>query len=753
MSFLIQRVVGRGLALSEVSGDVLRIGRGTRAELRSENPAVALDHAVIEMTPNGYAITDRGSITGTYVNGSPAESAQLSKGDVIEIGDLRIDIQVAEPGQPLFMRVGSSAAAHPAAPDDHDDEDVPAAAAGGTVKARRVDYRAAFQLARPYLTKTTVTAVVLIAGLAVIGEVTRPQKQTAFAPGSVSSAHARAINDRGQSIATDCSACHDPWRGVTDGRCQACHGRMVHARNQTVAPRCASCHAEHRGATSLAAIPDGRCVACHGDIAAHVTGRTRLANVTAFGSRHPDFALPPDRDTLRLNHRLHLQPRGVFNGRGEREVLSCTSCHRLVETKGKVDPAPVRFAADCQRCHRLTFDAAFPDAEVPHGGDPALVYGFVLATYSGNRDIAGKPPEEVRKILTERPPEANDDRAILAAEQVMKVKCSYCHDVRRDGGRLAVTPPLIPMRWMDAKFSHGPHRAVACETCHAAARLSSNTSDVLLPLRSACTDCHGDRRTAAGSVRASSNCVLCHGYHGRSNQLMPKVALASLLGGRLRANVEGGLGMLGSILLVFIGLLLLVVFVPVGLALYQRLRPVRPERPAAIPAPAPPPAAAVRVPPLTPDMLRTNATAQAPTPAPAPTPPPAPAVPAMEATQIARKEALQPEAPAATEMLQWHGMLRCTAGPIEGKTFVIDDQGFYIGRDPELSSVAVNDTRISKRHVRIVVRSGKVWAVDQSSTNGTFLGKPGGERITEVQLKRGDVLVLGDNAATFVYQI
>ena len=44
-------------------------------------------------------------------------------------------------------------------------------------------------------------------------------------------------------------------------------------------------------------------------------------------------------------------------------------------------------------------------------------------------------------------------------------------------------------------------------------------------------------------------------------------------------------------------------------------------------------------------------------------------------------------------------------------------------------------------------------AIDQNSTNGTFLGKAGGERITEHQLKRGDVLVLADNAATFVYQI
>jgi pSer/pThr/pTyr-binding forkhead associated (FHA) protein len=52
-----------------------------------------------------------------------------------------------------------------------------------------------------------------------------------------------------------------------------------------------------------------------------------------------------------------------------------------------------------------------------------------------------------------------------------------------------------------------------------------------------------------------------------------------------------------------------------------------------------------------------------------------------------------------------------------------------------------------------VPRNGKVWAVDQNSTNGTFMGAAGGQRITEVQLKRGDTIVLADNAATFVYQI
>ncbi len=104
-------------------------------------------------------------------------------------------------------------------------------------------------------------------------------------------------------------------------------------------------------------------------------------------------------------------------------------------------------------------------------------------------------------------------------------------------------------------------------------------------------------------------------------------------------------------------------------------------------------------------------------------------------------------------MVEWYGLIQCTGGALEGQRFVVEAGGLYIGRDPSLSQVAIPDNRISKRHIRIIPRDGKVWAIDQNSTNGTFLGKPGGERITEHQLKRGDTLVLADNAATFVYQI
>lgn len=219
--------------------------------------------------------------------------------------------------------------------------------------------------------------------------------------------------------------------------------------------------------------------------------------------------------------------------------------------------------------------------------------------------------------------------------------------------------------------------------------------------------------------------------------------------------------MLQGILLAVIVILLLVVLLPVGIALFQRLRPERtapPPQPSA-PKPVPPPRAPVaeastdRVPRQgsgAPPDLAPNAPTSKIEPLRLDVAPraiePEPNIPGVGATKLDDP----PSAGAGTEMVQWNGMLHCTSGPLEGQRFIIEDDGFYIGRDPALAQVVVADSRVSKRHVRIVPRDGRVWAIDQGSTNGTFLKE---QRITEVQLKRGDTLVLGDNAATFVYQI
>ncbi len=526
MSFLLQRVVGRGLSLSEIRGSLLRIGRGTSADLRSENPALAFEHAVIEQSEDGSVITDAGSITGTYVNGKPVETHRLRKGDFIEIGDLQISVQSADPGAPLFLRIASTDARIVGQSDEKAEPDLPIAP-GGAIQAKRFDFAGSYRLYRPFFSKLTLVALLMLGAIVVIGEVTQVEQQKVFMPGGVSSAHSLAKDESGNSIASRCSACHSPWKGVDDKRCSRCHGEATHVDNVAGKQSCEECHHEHRGAVRLAAIADDRCTSCHGALAEHMKtqrpeGAASHERITAFGTLHPEFTWPPDTDALRFNHRVHLDGTRLRDARGLPKKLECASCHRLVAWRGGFEPKAITFAEDCQTCHRLTFDPRVPDAEAPHGGDPGLVYAFILSTYAGARDLSGRSPDEVRRILASRPPAPPDERAVLNAEQLIKTRCALCHEITRRNGKLAATPPILRDQWLDSgKFNHGSHRNVECESCHSS-RDSRLTSDVLMPDRKNCTPCHGDASTngSVSTVRKSSPCILCHQYHQNREMMM-----------------------------------------------------------------------------------------------------------------------------------------------------------------------------------------------------------------------------------------
>lgn len=97
------------------------------------------------------------------------------------------------------------------------------------------------------------------------------------------------------------------------------------------------------------------------------------------------------------------------------------------------------------------------------------------------------------------------------------------------------------------------------------------------------------------------------------------------------------------------------------------------------------------------------------------------------------------------------GELRGVSGPIAGQSFPIPRDGFYIGRDRGMSQLVIDDIRVSKRHVWVGVRDGAVVAIDEGSTNGTFLNERG-NRITNAQLNSGDTLIISDDVARLVYQ-
>ena len=98
------------------------------------------------------------------------------------------------------------------------------------------------------------------------------------------------------------------------------------------------------------------------------------------------------------------------------------------------------------------------------------------------------------------------------------------------------------------------------------------------------------------------------------------------------------------------------------------------------------------------------------------------------------------------------GSIVFSAGPLVDQRFDIRAEGIYVGRDANLSQAVIVDDRVSKRHLWVGPRDGKIMLIDQGSTNGTFLNSLNSQRVKEVELKAGDVVIISEgDASRFVY--
>lgn len=199
--------------------------------------------------------------------------------------------------------------------------------------------------------------------------------------------------------------------------------------------------------------------------------------------------------------------------------------------------------------------------------------------------------------------------------------------------------------------------------------------------------------------------------------------------------------LVGGILLLLLGVVLFIIAVVMFLVGRGRAAknapPAQPHAPSPIPpAPVVPKAAAAPAPAPTPPPTPPPAPAPAAAPTPAPTPAPAPAADS-DATIVAGGLGF--------------GALHAISGKLSGQTFPLRMDGFYIGRDRALSQVVLDDASVSKRHVWVGVREGVPTAIDQSSTNGTYLNTLG-TRIGQVRLSPGDTIIISDDVARFVYK-
>lgn len=90
------------------------------------------------------------------------------------------------------------------------------------------------------------------------------------------------------------------------------------------------------------------------------------------------------------------------------------------------------------------------------------------------------------------------------------------------------------------------------------------------------------------------------------------------------------------------------------------------------------------------------------------------------------------------------GGLIAVRGQLSGQRFALTPGGIIIGRQPGVAHILVNDSRASGKHVWIGVDQGRLVAIDQGTTNGTYVNDVMRGRITRAELRDGDYVIVGD---------
>ena len=90
--------------------------------------------------------------------------------------------------------------------------------------------------------------------------------------------------------------------------------------------------------------------------------------------------------------------------------------------------------------------------------------------------------------------------------------------------------------------------------------------------------------------------------------------------------------------------------------------------------------------------------------------------------------------------------LDCLEGPLEGTTFVFEQDAITIGRSP-VCDLVVDDAMCSRRHAELRMQRGTCVFSDLQSTNGVELN---GVRVVNAEINYGDRLRVGDSV--FVFQ-
>jgi pSer/pThr/pTyr-binding forkhead associated (FHA) protein len=90
VAVLIVRTGAQAGARFPLDEPTTRLGRHPDSEISLDDITVSRRHAEIERTPEGYVVSDAGSLNGTYVNQERIDRMLLRHGDELQIGKFRL---------------------------------------------------------------------------------------------------------------------------------------------------------------------------------------------------------------------------------------------------------------------------------------------------------------------------------------------------------------------------------------------------------------------------------------------------------------------------------------------------------------------------------------------------------------------------------------------------------------------------------------------------------------------------------------
>lgn len=93
-AYLLVSTRGSRAVQFDLGGALIGVGRASDNDVIVDDPMVSRHHCQLKLQHGAYSFTDLGSRNGSSVNGQPVSQIALGPGDIIEIGDTRIEFQV-----------------------------------------------------------------------------------------------------------------------------------------------------------------------------------------------------------------------------------------------------------------------------------------------------------------------------------------------------------------------------------------------------------------------------------------------------------------------------------------------------------------------------------------------------------------------------------------------------------------------------------------------------------------------------------